>query len=360
MASHGLCEWCNVAGVDRLGKDATPSVKFRERAREARPIHTQSRLAHHTTSTTSTDRSVEADYTIPIPLVPALILDPMLPLVRTQQHERDLQSKIAQLDMTMKCALNGREQTRTDQRLLSSDYIPFRLPVELTGPTPNPSGYVLVHAARPALDLDCCVYSRVVRVGAKGSGGCHTFTRSICHQFLPQPPGSAHDFLVPLFFDTRRPVNTFIMPPMDFYAAFSAVTCDPAVVPWTVVDIRHGHLSDRFLAKHIPQEEAFIDLDDHKDDIFCTVFLTESHTYEAVWLFSSDGCRMIHDTTAIYAPNAWRHGAEVLANRGPIPGNKSRLLCRLKSGDLVQFDVDTRQVGLETGWAKIRANGQKW
>ncbi|KAJ6510118.1 hypothetical protein C8R47DRAFT_1208162 [Mycena vitilis] len=147
---------------------------------------------------------------------------------------------------------------------------------------------------------------------------------------------------------------------MDLSTAFNAVACGPAFLPWTVVDIRRGNLSDRFFARHIPYEESFIDLNSHQNDIFCTVFLTESNAYEAVWVCSSDGFRMIWETTMIYAPNAWRHGAEVLANRGPITRDKTRLLCRLKSSEIVTFDVDSKQVGLENGWAKMKANGERW
>ncbi|KAJ7806007.1 hypothetical protein B0H13DRAFT_1929838 [Mycena leptocephala] len=232
-------------------------------------------------------------------------------------------------------------------------YIPLRLPVEIAGPTPDPTSYIYVSSERRELDLDFCTYTRIVRVGPSGADSGFEFVRSTCYQFLPQPPRSAEDFIIPPIINTAGPINKYILPPMDIETALAAVACAPGPSEsFTIITIRRGPWKTCFRTDRIPRQESFIDLYFHQYDVFCAVFLREGGIYEAVSLYSSDGYRIIWDRTLIFAPSAWVHGAEVLANRGSVSGDKTRLLCRLQCGDLVTLDVESIWVGIEEGWTR--------
>ncbi|KAJ7821166.1 hypothetical protein B0H13DRAFT_2377532 [Mycena leptocephala] len=242
------------------------------------------------------------------------------------------------------------------------DHNPYQLPARLTGLNRHPSGYIFVNPMRPGLDLDDCVYLRVIRVGEPWSRAGLEFWRSTCYQYLSLPPGSAEDFILPHPIRPRCPINMCILPPTDRDSALRSVSYASGGPPTTfpVLTIRRGAHVTSLLAFGIEREEGFLDSRYHVYDIFCAVFLAEDGAYEVAQLYSSDGRPVITETSLIFAPSAWNYGARVLANRGRLPGRKNRLLCGLESGNLILLDVDSSFVAIQEGWASVDASGCRW
>ncbi|KAJ7603556.1 hypothetical protein DFH06DRAFT_1151826 [Mycena polygramma] len=199
---------------------------------------------------------------------------------------------------------------------------------------------------------------QAVRVGASWNDEGLDFWRATCYQYLPQPPRSAADFILPRGLSRASPINVYILPPMCVDAALRNVTFARSV-NLAVVTVRQGPHVQSFPAER-EDGEAFIDIEEHPKDVFCVVHMKDGGVYEASHIFSLDGRAVISQTTLVFAPSAWKHGATVLANRGRCEGDKIRLYCRLHSGDLVHLDVEGRFVEIADSWASLRESGEPW
>ncbi|KAJ6501437.1 hypothetical protein C8R47DRAFT_1211017 [Mycena vitilis] len=236
-------------------------------------------------------------------------------------------------------------------------YTPYRLPLECTGPQ-HSQGLIYVHPRRVlSLDLDYCIYLRAVRVGVSWNDDGLDFWRATCYQYLPQPPRSVADFVVPETLSYTSPINVYILPPMSPTAALSNVGCASSANS-TVVTVRRGSHVQCFSAER-DLDGTFIDIEEHRQDVFCVVHLKDRGVYEADQIFSSDGRALISKTSLLFAPSAWKHGATVLSNRGRV-GDKTRLYCLLRCGDLVEVDVDSRFVVVADGWSSLKDDGEPW
>ncbi|KAJ7175522.1 hypothetical protein C8R46DRAFT_1030569 [Mycena filopes] len=190
-------------------------------------------------------------------------------------------------------------------------FIRYPLPVEVTGS--NRRQYLRVRASRKALDLDYCIIVRVVRVGRRPTGAGMAFARLTVHKYLPQPPRSMSDFIVPPGIRTQLPIDRRLLPPPNRQVANSwlTYTMGGPTHPCSHMLVRHG--PDKMMVTvKIPQEEEFIDIRFHRSSVFCSVFTKVDGSYEVAQIFSDHGSPMILATTIIFAPCAWSGGAKVL------------------------------------------------
>ncbi|KAJ7739516.1 hypothetical protein B0H16DRAFT_1465175 [Mycena metata] len=185
----------------------------------------------------------------------------------------------------------------------------------------------------------------------------YEFTRSTCEMFIPQPPRSAWDFIIPFDMDPTWPVNTYILPPMRRDAAMQAIAyvSSSRVDFGTAVTTRRGPLTSLSWSLHIPRQEGFIDLAEHEHDLVCAVYLREDGVYEVVQSFSIVAFPMIRRNTLIFAPSAWEGGAEVLFREGQVSAGGARLDCVLRHNRFIQLHVnDSFVASFESGGPSLR------
>ncbi|KAJ6507209.1 hypothetical protein C8R47DRAFT_1066094 [Mycena vitilis] len=195
-----------------------------------------------------------------------------------------------------------------------------------------------------ATEVDFCIFRRIVRVGEQGTQTGLNFWRHTCLEFTPQSSGVA---VRPLFDETRL-ADRYIMPPLDHDAAVRAMSWmlsgdQPTT---TTITVGRGLTGTSFLSGDVLCQEAYIDLNIHRDCLFCAAFLKNVGEYEIAQLLSVDGRGAITMSTLIFAPSAWKHAARVLSYCGRVAENKDRLLCRLQSGEIFALDVRSEYVNL--------------
>ncbi|KAJ7665264.1 hypothetical protein DFH06DRAFT_1323658 [Mycena polygramma] len=197
--------------------------------------------------------------------------------------------------------------------------------------------------------LDFCVYRRVVRVGTQSSEAGLEFWRSTCFEFTPRPPLTSG-----ARFDVSRMVNRYIIPPLDYNTAVQAVAWGLVgqQSPLPVVTVGMCLTGESFVKNDFCHEESVIDPDMNPDALFCAVFRKPSGIYEVALVLSAGG-GLITKSCLIFAPSAWRHAAQVLANCGRVTENTHRLFCHLYDGEQFTLDVDSSYVDIEDGWQRL-------
>ncbi|KAJ7773153.1 hypothetical protein B0H16DRAFT_1450996 [Mycena metata] len=207
----------------------------------------------------------------------------------------------------------------------SPEYTGFRLSSEIIGPgrIPDSEGVVFVDKRRTGMDLEQILVPQcaVLRMSSEAV----IFHSVVCQQYLPPSfkvthaerilDYFLHGFIIPPSVDPYAPINTFLMPPTTRAEAIKSVS----------------YQFTRWPQRPLCNVEA--------DVLYCLAFRKPGGIYEVVDVVPCCRSRLIHPSTRVFSPSAWRGGGSVEDSLGEVVGGSQRLRLRLESEDIILVDV---------------------